>query len=102
METLVTDITLYGALTSVAILAITELTTWVSKQFGQKVPAQYVVLFLAMFVAGAYQAYTQFLPAEVQDAIYAFVAGSAGFATLIYTFLIKPIKKNLASKGLNT
>lgn len=97
MESLpIMDFTIYGALTSVAVTLITEFTKYITRSFNVKIKSEFVVLFLALVVGGVYQAYTQYMPASVQDAIYSFVAGSIGFATMIYTFLIKPIKENMS------
>ncbi len=100
----VNDLTIYGALTSLAVVGVTELIKIISKKFGKKVQGQYVVLFLAVLIGSIYQAYTQYLSKEIQDAIWGFVGGSVGFATTIYTFLLKPLKNSFAEYNdqLNT
>ena len=106
METItMTDLTLIGALTSLGVVVVTEITKLATKKLGQDVPSQYIVLFLAILIGAGYQGYTLYMPQEVQDAIYGFVGGSIGFATTIYTFLIKPVKdrfKTTPSETLNT
>ena len=99
METLpITDITIIGALTSVSVVAVTEILKFLSEKKGLKVPPQFILLFLSILVGAGYQAYSMFLPKETQDALWAFVGGSIGFSTTIYAFLIKPVKKALAGK----
>lgn len=93
METLpITDLSIYGALTSVAVVAVAELTKFITKKAGVNISSRLIVLFLAIVVGSGYQAYTLYLSQATQDFIFAFVAGSVGFSTTIYTFLIKPLK----------
>ena len=102
METIaMTDLTIIGALTSLAVVVITEITKFATKKVGQDVPSQYIVLFLAIIVGAGYQGYTLYMPEEVRELIYAFVGGSVGFATTIYSFLIKPMKNMAGSKDSN-
>lgn len=78
---------LLSAIAGLVMATATELSKVI------KLPTQVVLAVLCVLAGVAYYFYTSYVPEATQTHIVALTAGSLGFATAIYNWLYKNIKK---------
>lgn len=91
------DISIYGALTALGVLISSEFAKFFARKYKIKVSSRIIVLFVALVVGTGYNLFSSYVPKEIQESITAFVAGSVGFSTAIYSILIKPVQDKMIS-----